>query len=199
MKVFLLLILFVLNAAFINAQSLEFDKPAEILPHSIFAARNLRVDSKGKPCGVLMVHSTIEDLRFKGQIEGNVDYDSGIYYVYLHQGTTKLDIEDISGSITQIELPKIEPKTTYEITIFKGNNRGSLTCKSDPSGASVIAILPNDTIYLGRTPLKQNVKLLTGIYTIKVSKKGYKTKIIQNVNIKANKTTKLGTVKLKRQ
>lgn len=180
------------------SQTLRMGKSVEIVPHNIYASKNPRMDSNGQACGVLLIHSTLKDLKFYGQIEGDVKFEAGVYYIYLHQNSTKLTIKQSDGSKLNIKIPKIQSKTTYQATIFESEERGYLICSSDPSGANVTLISPKDRIEIGKTPLKGNVEILEGNYDIEISKKGFVPEIIKNIKIKSNKTTKIGTIKLKK-
>lgn len=180
------------------AQTLCLEGDVKVDPQNIYAARNPRKDAKGYPCGVLMLHSTIEGLEFNGQMVGDVAYEAGVYYIYLSQNAKKLEVIAPSGSVLKISLPKIETKVTYEATLYYQFPKGSLTCASDPSGATVTLISANERINLGRTPLKGNVEVLTGVYKVEISKPGFQSVIKQDVKINSGKTTKLGTIKLKK-
>ncbi|MDE7419742.1 MAG: PEGA domain-containing protein [Muribaculaceae bacterium] len=181
----------------IVAQAIRLDKEVELMPMNVYAARNPRVDSKGLECGVLMVHSTIPELKFVGNVEGDISYESGIYYVYLRANTTRLDIVDQTGHKLQIRMPKIQSKHTYEATLYKSTERGTIVCASDPSGAVVTLISGKDRIELGRTPIK-NLEVLEGIYDLEILKSGYERRVIRNIKVNPNKSTKLRTVKLKK-
>lgn len=178
------------------AQVLCIEKDVEVMPKNIYAARNQRKDAKGVPCGVVMFHSTIEGLKFKGQTVGEVAYDAGVYYVYLPGKCKKLEVVAPSGSVLKIGLPGIVSKTTYEATLYYVYPKGTLTCASDPSGAKVTLVSGSERVKLGKTPLKGNVEVVTGVYTVEVSKPGFQTVVKNNVKISEGKTTKLGTVKL---
>lgn len=180
------------------AQTLCLEGDVQVDPQNIYAARNPRKDAKGYPCGVLMLHSTIEGLKFNGQMVGDVAYEAGVYYIYLPQNAKKLEVTAPSGSVLKVPLPKIETKVTYEATLFYQFPKGALACASDPSGATVTLISSNERINLGRTPLKGNVEVLTGVYKVEISKPGFQSVIKQNVKINSGKTTKLGTIKLKK-
>ncbi len=178
------------------AQTLCIEKSVEILPTSIYASRNQRKDAKGLPCGVVIFHSTIDGLKFKGDVVGEVQYEAGVYYVYLPATTKKIEAVAPSGSTLKIDLPKIEAKTTYEATLYYVFPKGSLACASDPSGATVTLISGGERTNVGRTPLKGNNEVLVGIYDVEFSKQGYKSIVKRNVKVNAQKTTKLGTIKL---
>lgn len=192
-----LLLAFSLLTAFLSgAQQLEIEAQAELLPQSIYAARNTRQTPKGKFCGVLMVHSIVKGLRFEGATVGAISYEDGIYYVYLAPETSKLKVYNAVGNVINLTLPKIQPKATYQVTIFESEARGSLVCKSDPSGAQVTLISPSGEIDLGKTPLRGNIDILEGTYSIRVTKPGYKDKTVKNVRIRHGKKTSVGTIKL---
>ncbi|MDE7350537.1 MAG: PEGA domain-containing protein [Muribaculaceae bacterium] len=196
MRRFVLLLIACMMAAGVMAQTLCIEKEVEILPHNISASRNQRKDSKGLPCGLLMLHSTIEGLTFKGQTVGDVAYESGVYYIYLPVNAKKLEAIAPSGSVLKIDLPKIESKTTYEATVYYMFPKGSIICSSDPSGATVTLISAKERTNIGRTPLKGNAEVLSGVYDVEFSKPGYRTVVKNNVKVNAGKTTKLGTIKL---
>lgn len=181
-----------------NAQALKQMEKVELLPTNLHAAQNLRLDKNGEGCAVLFVHSTIPNLKFEGNIVGEIANESGTYYVYLMQGTSKLEINKANNKIL-LKFPKVGVKTVYQTTIEYANEYGSLEIFSDPSGASVELISNQDKISLGSTPIKGNVDIKTGNYTVILSKKGFESKTINNVKITADKITKLGTKKLKRQ
>lgn len=197
MRVIIIVLFYFILSFEANAQSLSIDGNVETLVGNVYASRYSRTDAKGRFCGVLLVHSTIKNLEFSGDTIGDVKYKSGVYYVYLRPKTTKLNISDPDGASLRLELPKIQPKTTYEITIYKPEERGVLQCDSDPSGAMITLLFKDHRIELGRTPLRgSHAEVLTGIYNIEISKKGYSTRVIDNVKIKRDKTTKLGMIKL---
>ena len=185
-----------ISSLYMRAQSIRLEGDVRLIQNSVYASRNSRTDSKGRYCGVLLVHSTIPDLRFSGKVVGDVRYESGVYYVYLSSNASKLEIYDLAGSKLQIRLPKIGMKTTYEVTVYKSNERGSIECSSDPSGATVTLLIGEEKITVGKTPLKGNVEVLEGVYDIEFFKKGYETKILKKIRITPKKATKLGTVKL---
>ena len=196
----ILLFLAVFGKADVSAQKLVMDGKVELLPLNVYASRNPRTDSDGQFCGVLMVHSTNDRLQFAGAIEGEVTRNAGVYYVYLRPGTTKLSILSPAGSHLDVKLDKITPKCTYQVTVYEDTRRGLLVCTSDPSGAVVTVISSNgDEKVIGNTPIKGNAELMVGVYTITIAKKGFQTKTLNNVEIIANKTKKLGTIKLKKQ
>ncbi len=194
--------LFLLVALFfalpLNAQQLEVESPAELIATSIYASRNPRKTPKGKFCGVLMVHSTIPNLRFEGNVVGDVAYQDGIYYVYVAPESSKLKVTNPAGNFLNLVLPKVQSKATYQVTVYEVESRGSLVCNSDPAGAHIVLITSGGEIDLGKTPIKGNVDILEGTYSIRASKIGFKEKIVKNVKIRGGKTTRLGTIKLSR-
>ena len=196
MRKLVLLFIICMMAIDSTAQVLCLENQVELQTNNIYAARNPRKDSKGVPCGVLMLHSTIEGLTFEGSAVGDVQNDAGVYVIYLPQNTKKLGIVAPSGSVLKIDLPKIESKATYAATVYYEYEKGSFVCASDPSGASVTLISGNERTDLGKTPLKGNVDVLTGVYNVEVSKSGFQTVVKSNVKISSGKTTNLGTVKL---
>lgn len=197
---YILMFLAVFGKTDIAAQKLVIENKVELLSTNIYASRNPRVDSEGQFCGVLMVHSTNDGLRFSGAIEGEVTREAGVYYVYLRPGTTTLSIIPPSGNQLDMKFEKITPKCTYQVTVYEDARRGRLVCASDPSGAVVTVISSNsDEKVVGNTPIKGNVELLAGVYTITITKKGYQPEVLKKVKISANKTKKLGTIKLKKQ
>lgn len=181
----------------IYGQSLLIVEPVEFLPTQIYASRNPRQDAKGKFCGVLMIHSAIKNLKFQGCV-GDINYENGIYYVYLPAGMKKLNISDGYGNNLSIKLPVIAPKSTYQATIARTIEKGNLICKSDPSGAMVTLHSSDEDINLGQTPILGNVEIKEGTYTITLSKANFQTQKIKNVKIKKDKVTDLGTIKLKK-
>lgn len=193
---YMLFVISLITTFIAGAQQLEIETQAELLPKSIYAARNTRQTPKGKFCGVLMVHSIVKDLRFEGATVGPVAYQDGIYYVYLAPETSKLKVANAVGNTINLVLPKIQSKATYQVTIFESEVRGSLVCQSDPSGAQVTLLTPDGEIDLGRTPLRGNIDILEGTYSIRVTKPGYKDKTIKNVKIRNGKKNSLGTIKL---
>ncbi|MDE5850000.1 MAG: TonB family protein [Muribaculaceae bacterium] len=196
MRKLVLLFIICMMAIDSTAQVLCLENQVEVQTNNIYAARNPRKDAKGVPCGVLMLHSTIEGLTFKGSVVGDVQNDAGVYVIYLPQNTKKLEAVAPSGSVLKIDLPKIESKATYTATVYYEYEKGSLVCASDPSGASVTLISGSERTDLGKTPLKGNVEVLTGVYNVEVSKSGFQTVVKSNVKISSGKTTNLGTVKL---
>lgn len=194
-----LILLGLLSTVNLFAEALQIDKEVQFLPKNLTASTNPRKDSKGGMCGLLMVNSTIDGLKFDPKIAvGKVEYTNGTYYVYLPAGTKKLTVTDNSGSELKLSLPSIQPKATYQVTVFENDERGVLECQSDPSGANIVLVSGSERIDLGRTPIRKNASIRVGTYQVQVSKPGFESKTVDNVRIKAGKTTKLGTVKLKR-
>lgn len=181
------------------AQALQIEKDVELMPKNLTASTNQRKDSKDQVCGLLLVNSTIDGLKFDPKTAvGNVKYENGTYHVYLSPGTKKLAVNDANGNKLILSLPGVQPKSTYTVTIFEADERGVLEIQSDPSGANVTLVSDAERIDLGTTPIRKNASIRVGSYNVTVSKKGFESKTVKNVKIKAGKTTKLGTVKLKR-
>lgn len=189
----------VLAAPAINAEVLRTEGDVKQLTTNLYGSTNQRTDSKGNVCGVLLVNSTIKGLTFDNKTAvGNVQYQNGTYYVYLSPGTKSLTVGDPRGNKLKLSFSAIDPKGTYSVTIYEGEERGLLECKSDPSGASIRIVGNGENIDLGTTPIKKNASIRVGTYDVVVSKKGFQSVTKKNVKIQAGKTTNLGTVKLKR-
>lgn len=181
------------------SQTLKSDGDVVKLPLNAYAAVHQRQDKSGKSCGILMVHSTIENLTFKGATVGVISRTGGIYYVYLRPNSQKLEIEDINGNQMKLNLPQIESKVAYEVTIYHSTSaRGYLKCRSEPSGATVRLISSKNSIPLGHTPIKGNVEISEGKYTLEIERPGFKIFRKENIKISAGKTTDIGLIKLKK-
>lgn len=180
------------------AQALQVAEDVESIPQNLYAARNPRTAANGKVCGVLFVHSTIGDLKFSGKVVGDVSNEASTYYVYLEPGTKKLEVYNSAGNKLIMKLPSVESKTTYQVTVSNVEERGSLSCASVPSGAIVEISLDNEQTSLGKTPIRGDIEIKSGTYTIVVSKPGYNEYVLNGVKIKPNKITNLGTIKLKK-
>ena len=194
-----LLVIFFINLSILSfSQELVMVEPVENIPNQIYASRNPRQDNKGKYCGVLLIHSTINNLQFKGSVVGDVKNNYGIYYVYLTPGTKKIQISDGKGNDLNIKFEGIESKATYQATIARTFEKGTLICKSDPSGAVITLISSDEEINLGKTPIAGNIDVKAGSYKMTIQKDNYKSVNLDKVKIHPNKTTDLGTIKLKK-
>lgn len=163
---------------------------------NLYASMYPRFDKKGKACAVLLLQSTLPNLRFYGDIVGDVERKQSTYYIYLKPGTNKLKVRAGEDSEVDIRFDKVQPKYTYEVRISETVDIGRVSLTSDPSGASVKLVSSEKSIDLGRTPIKGEMKILAGTYQLIISKPGY-LEITKKITIKPNLTTNLGTIKLK--
>lgn len=196
MRFFVSLIgLIIVGFAQCKAQELIVEKAPEPIYNNVYASKNPVMDENGGYCGVVFVHSTIDGLRFKESV-GAVEKNNTTYNVYVSSDTKKLTVISSLG-VVEVKLPPIAPKSATQLTLGTDYSYGAIALTTVPSGAKVyIAKSPFEKELLGTTPLKGQVKVPIGRKKLIIQKSGYEDKTIENVNVKKDKITKLGKVKL---
>lgn len=197
MKRLLMICLLLASLLPLDAQQLVATDGLRLLEGNIYARRNPRNDASGNPCAVVFVRSTVPDLHFYGGVTGDVEYENATYVLYVKEGTEQLVVYGDAKNKLEVKFNPLEGKATYEMTIQETSDKGTIELTTVPSGADVYMIAKGERIHLGRTPLKSNTSIKTGIYQVEIEKKGYQNERINNVKIKKGKITKLGKVKLK--
>ena len=197
MKKILFLSIFLLTLFSALPQNLRVENGVKLLERDITASRFPRNDSKGKPCALIKVRSSEPNLTFSGDVCGNVDYDKATYLVYMTAGSNQLTVSNGGKNKLSLKFDPLMAKSTYETTILETSDKGELSLTTNPSGAEVFLIAKGEKIFIGKTPIKRNVSIKTGVYRIEIEKKGYQKWSKKNVTISKNKTTDLGKIKLK--
>lgn len=195
MRYLILTILMGFNYLATIGQTLIQIGDVERLPTNMQASINQRIGADGLPCGLLMVNSTVPNLEFKGKIVGEVSYSNSIYLVYLQSGSTSVNIINKTGKTLKLKFPKIEPKVTYRTIVAEDMVFGSVKISTIPSGASVHITDGNNMMYLGKTPINSDVKVIEGRHRFIISKENYESNVV-TVDIKGNKVTDLGKIDL---
>lgn len=139
------------------------------------------IDSKGNPCGLVKVMSTIQDLTFKGEIVGDVENKTNEYHVFLAKGSRELTIArphilPVKVSFAEYGIDEISSKATYTISLkdFSFNEKkNSTTINVTPKNAIVFIdeiMVPNeneDGLY--------QLLLPKGEHVIRIEAKGYRS------------------------
>lgn len=90
-------------------------EPMELMPTNSFAAVHQRQDATGHVCGVLIVHSLNNNLKFMSKNVESVIHKGSDYYVYISPESTSLTIS-YNDKEVELSLLPIKSKHTYELT-----------------------------------------------------------------------------------
>ena len=115
----LLLLLLPLGTLAVQAQELKVT-PLKALMSDLTARRDTtHTDNNGTPCALIKVSAPqLEDIKFTGSYIKEVNYDAGVYYLWVAAGMKKLTYQHpkyVSGEV-EFESP-VESKTVYMIVI----------------------------------------------------------------------------------
>lgn len=82
---------------------------------------NQRMDYNGKPCGLVIVESVTEGVKFEGNIVGDVNRVDNNYYVYLTEGTQYLQIKNPNSHTYRVNFKdyNVDGIVPNQIYIFK--------------------------------------------------------------------------------
>lgn len=186
MKRFLLFWIISRITIFCYAQKMVVNTIVE-LTTDLYASTHSMPDGNGGSCAVLKVNiPSIKDVKFSGDIVGDVSYIPGEYHVYVPAGVKQIKFIHPTYGEGFIDFAdfgiQVQSKTTYRIIVTKTNgektNYGSLDITSNEDFADIIM----DGYYVGQTPLLLP-KVLMGEHNLIIGKDDFKTKATSvNVN-----------------
>ena len=155
------------------------------------------MDANGHPCGLIKVRIDDEELKFKGDIVGEIENKTNEYWVYMAQGSKSLNILHpnflpIIVDFASFGIDEVASKATYILTLseqkYKKEKCGLVTTVK-PETASLYI---NDVLIenISGNGLYQ-LYLPKGDYACRIEQKGYRTSVqaisigkgTQNLNI----------------
>ena len=91
---------------------------------AIQAMTHRRDDIKGNACALLKVQFPVNNVHFGGNIVGEVVFKTNEYWVYMPSGEKEIrvfheGIDSISIHFSDYGVAELEPKITYELTLFE--------------------------------------------------------------------------------
>ena len=96
----------ILTMAF-SAYSQNFSiQSLEYLPTDLTASTQARTDLNGNKCGLVKVQCVLDNVKFSGNIIGNVEHKDGEYWVYLTKGSKQLYINHSMVLPLEVDLSK---------------------------------------------------------------------------------------------
>ena len=182
MKIYVTTIFSFLCIIGIHAQKLNVESFV-VKTNDITARTQPRQDINEKDCALVKVQLAAPNAVFKGNVIGDVAYNTSEYLVYMAQGSKKLTVKlegylPLEVIFQDYDTRPLEPKTVYQLTISGVMNSreqepvrtktGWIILDSEPSGASVYI---NDE-FVGNTPLN-NYKQAYGTYQYRLESPNY--------------------------
>ena len=118
---FTLLYVFLLASLVVNGQGIVVKSMGQNI-NDLSASTNPRMDENGNPCGLVKVKSLSSDLRFKGQVVGEVENKVNEYWVYMAQGSKELRIIHPNFFPVDIDFSTygiggVDSKSTYVLSL----------------------------------------------------------------------------------
>lgn len=99
-----------------NWVCMKVEKVQEDLTASILE----RKDAKGKSCALLRVQILDNNVKFAGDIVGDVKRDGNEYLVYVPAVTQEFTVHPSKGASVTVSLPRMESKATYVVEMGEG-------------------------------------------------------------------------------
>ena len=99
-----------------NWVCMKVEKVQEDLTASILE----RKDAKGKSCALLRVQILDNNVKFAGDIVGEVKRDGNEYLVYVPAVTQEFTVHPSKGASVTVSLPRMESKATYVVEMGEG-------------------------------------------------------------------------------
>ncbi len=175
----ILIIIFLINSQVSFAQGLKVDDVKETVSGS--DAFHAPIDENGHPCGLVKVLAVFPDLRFDGNVVGDVTPENNEYKVYLAKGSKQLVIKR-SGVLPVIVdfptcgIPEISSKATYTVKLKEvslNSQKNSIIIDTKPRNAKVYI----DDILIDNEHGDGGYQLLLpkGEHLCKVEAKGYRS------------------------
>lgn len=86
------------------------------------SAYHAPMDGNGHPCGLIKVRTDDEELKFKGDIVGEVENKTNEYWVFMAQGSKTLNILHpnflpMTVDFTSFGIDEVASKATYILTL----------------------------------------------------------------------------------
>jgi hypothetical protein len=115
------LILIAWSYTFCHAQKLSVES-FELAPSDLSASTNERLDLNEKPCALVKVRVALPGAEFDGFCIGDIEYNSGEYWVYMIEGSNRLTLKH--GSLLPLEvefadygIEGLKARHTYVMTL----------------------------------------------------------------------------------
>ena len=181
-KISLFLLLNVACFMSISAQKLSVESFA-IKANDLTARTQARQDVNGIDCALVKVQLAASGATFSGNVVGDVKYNTSEYWVYIPQGSKRLNIRlegylPLEVNFEDYEVKPLESKAVYVMVVSGITTSPSIEAPriktgwiildSKPQGASVFI---NDE-FVGNTPLT-NYKQAYGTYSYRVEHPNY--------------------------
>lgn len=105
------------------------------------------LDANGHPCGLIKVRSDNAELKFGGNIVGDVENKTNEYWVYLAQGSNQLQIKHpnfmpLNLDFHEYRIEEISSKATYILTL------NELKYKSEKTGLTITLKPESSSLYI---------------------------------------------------
>ena len=158
-------ILYLMSVLGAFAQDIEVKK-FELLEKDQTAALSPRKDINGVNCGLVKVAIKETGVHFEGNIIGEVEHRDAEYYVYLAQGTKRLNIKHskylpITIVFSDYGINKISSGKVYKLELLAEKQN---TVKTNKTGMVIIQVIPsNAELLVDNTPVE---KESSGLYTM---------------------------------
>lgn len=172
------------------------------------AATNQRLDMNGRPCALVIVELPVEGVRFMGNVVGDALFYGSQYWVYLTEGTKKLQILCPGSEALMVDLVEpganvgLQSKTTYHLTLDGyETNSGGQSKPASPSGSYLaVQVTPRTGVIVRVNGEMQPVEngevvmfLTKGNYDVAVEAAGYEP-FSTTVNIDGSGTKTLDVI-----
>ena len=143
----ILLSLFILFAAVSSAQKLTVES-FKLAGSDLTAQTQPRKDLNDRNCALIKVGIGLQGVQFEGGIMGNVENNTGEYWVYMPQGNRQLKVKHANYAPVMVTfadygVEKLESNRTYELIITASGStqvaqKQRLTIRYSPSSATVL-------------------------------------------------------------
>ena len=162
----------------LQAQQLTIES-MNVATMDLSASTNERKDNNGDACALVKVLLATPKATFKGNIVGNINFNTGEHWVYMPEGSYKLNInvpgyKPLDVDFLDYDIKGVEPKTTYTLVVLMSANqatKGILNVLYDPLEANISL----DGKPLGKSPnVFRNIE--QGEHLVGISMRGYQTK-----------------------
>ena len=129
--------------SFASAQQLEVIEPLTETTE-LSAAQHKEYDANGNPCALIKLGLIANDPVFEGSVIKS-DYNGGVYWIYLPQGTNKLTIQTSNYLPLRLEFEPVKSLFTYHMAVGPksgGGNSGNAGGAAAPvaAGSDILPI-----------------------------------------------------------
>ena len=176
---FTLLYVFLLASLVVNGQGIVVKSMGQNI-NDLSASTNPRMDENGNPCGLVKVKSLSSDLRFKGQVVGEVENKVNEYWVYMAQGSKELRIIHPNFFPVDIDFSTygiggVDSKSTYVLSLTeKKYDAGKTSLKVIVKPATALLKVDGILIDGNESDGYYQLYLPKGPHTCKVEQIGYR-------------------------